>query len=197
MTELAIKGHETRGKEVIELLEMLGGKNKNLTGAIGTCVVDPKVYFIENNNIYWYYYGGLDCDGRLENMCVFTLEEFEEKFPYKVGDKVHIYVQNDDIDGRCEINVAEISSMRWNPACRKIAYKMKDINREFYKEEIKCKADDDSNKMIDIKPEDLLTARNVLTNIMKEHNLNYNNAFTHVKNYITNLYCDMITENHI
>lgn len=25
---LAIKGHPTRGKEVIEILEMLGGKNK-------------------------------------------------------------------------------------------------------------------------------------------------------------------------
>ena len=32
--------------------------------------------------------------------------------------------------------------MRWNPARCKIAYKMKDINREFYKEEIKCKVDD-------------------------------------------------------
>ena len=48
--------------------------------------------------------------------------------------------------------------------------------------------------MIDIKPEDLLTTRKVLTKIMQEHKLNYNNAFTHVKNYITNLYCDMIIE---
>ena len=29
MTELAIRGHATRGKEIIELLEMLGGKNKD------------------------------------------------------------------------------------------------------------------------------------------------------------------------
>lgn len=29
MARLAIRGHETRGKEVIELLEMLGGKNDN------------------------------------------------------------------------------------------------------------------------------------------------------------------------
>lgn len=34
MSTLAIKGHETRGKEVIELLEMLGGDNfRNLKGA--------------------------------------------------------------------------------------------------------------------------------------------------------------------
>ena len=48
--------------------------------------------------------------------------------------------------------------------------------------------------MINIKPEDLLTARKILTKIMEENKLNYNNAFTHVKNYITNLYCDMILE---
>lgn len=48
--------------------------------------------------------------------------------------------------------------------------------------------------MIDIKPEDLLTARKVLTKIMEEHKLNSNNAFTHVKNYITNIYCDIIQE---
>jgi hypothetical protein len=51
--------------------------------------------------------------------------------------------------------------------------------------------------MIDIKPEDLLTARKVLTKIMEEHKLNYNNAFTHVKNYITNIYCDIIQEKNI
>lgn len=73
---------------------------------------------------------------------IFTLQDFLKKFPYKVGDKVHIYVQNDDTDGRYDMEVAEISSMRWNPAIRKIAYKMKNINREFYKEEIKCKVDD-------------------------------------------------------
>ena len=33
MAQLVIKGHVTRGYEVIEILEMLGGKNKyNLTG---------------------------------------------------------------------------------------------------------------------------------------------------------------------
>ena len=30
MAELAIKGHKERGKEVIALLEMLGGKNESL-----------------------------------------------------------------------------------------------------------------------------------------------------------------------
>ena len=29
MKKIALKGHATRGKEVIEILEMLGGKNPN------------------------------------------------------------------------------------------------------------------------------------------------------------------------
>ena len=137
--KLAIKGHVSRGKEVIELFKMMGGCECGYCGG-GTD---------------FYYY--ISQFGNIESSCkptefdtyiVYTLEEFLEKFPYKVGDKVYIYVQNDDIDGRYDIEVAEITSMRWNPARCKIAYKMKDINREFYKEEIKCKVDDDSNKTI-------------------------------------------------
>ena len=131
--KLAIKGHATRGKEVIELLEMLGGKNiHNLYG---------------NNSFEYYVSGHAILNDRLsiiedDDFVIFNLEEFLEKYPFKVGDKVHIYVQNDDIDGRYDIEATEITSMRWNPARCKIAYKMKDINREFYKEEIKCKVDD-------------------------------------------------------
>ena len=134
---LAIRGHSTRGNEVIEILEMMGGKNvRKLDGGA---------------NMYSYYLSdNIITSDRLsiaedDEFEIFTLQDFLEKFPYKVGDKVHIYVQNDDIDGRCDIETAEITSMRWNHARCKIAYKMKDINREFYKEEIKCKVVD-SNK---------------------------------------------------
>ena len=43
MAKLVIKGHETRGKEVIEILEMLGGYNYyNLSGKNGIdTVFDP------------------------------------------------------------------------------------------------------------------------------------------------------------
>ena len=78
--KLAIKGHATRGTEVIEILEMLGGKTRNvrLAGDANNC---------------WYY---IDMDGYIEhqsyslfdNTTFFILEEFLEKYPYKVGDKV-------------------------------------------------------------------------------------------------------------
>lgn len=80
MAQLAIKGHATRGSEVIALLEMLGGINSH------------NLYGDEN-----YAYYTIDSDKEIkggiyvfgdEQLCHFTLEQFEEKFPYKVGDKV-------------------------------------------------------------------------------------------------------------
>lgn len=82
MAQLAIKGHSTRGKEVIETLEMLGGKsNGNMRG-----YNDDLYYFIATD--------GLICGSGIEwkdlgsKFPIFTLEEFLDKYPYKVGDKV-------------------------------------------------------------------------------------------------------------
>ena len=115
MAKLAIKGHETRGKEVIEILEMLGGNvdKKMLSAASIGDILNPHVYFFDHdssdNRIAWYYLLGLEADGRASEMMIFTLEEFEEKFPYKVGDKV-CYQPNLQIDAIC---VSEIISMKW------------------------------------------------------------------------------------
>ena len=79
MSNFAIKGHSTRGKEIIEILQMFGGINKyNIT-------------YTEDN--LWY------CLRSKDNVIIATypnssiktvlsIEEFLEKFPYKVGDKV-------------------------------------------------------------------------------------------------------------
>lgn len=79
---LGIKGHSTRGKEVIEIFEMLGGKNYYKFAGNSDCV-----YYIRNdsynNNIIDYLAGYYPID-----FMIFTLEEFIEKYPYKVGDKV-------------------------------------------------------------------------------------------------------------
>lgn len=81
MAELAIKGHPTRGKEVIKILEMLGGVNKHQIDAIR----QNYVYFIDmDNTIRLLQINQL----LLEQYIVYSLEEFEEKYPYKVGDKV-------------------------------------------------------------------------------------------------------------
>ena len=75
--KLAIKGHATRGKEVIELLEMLGGINDREYS--GTNTWKDEYYFLDNGYIRAYDW----CDG-----IKFTLEEFLMKYPFKVNDKV-------------------------------------------------------------------------------------------------------------
>lgn len=91
MAQLAIKGHPTRGKEVIEILEMFGGKsNGNMNG-----YNDDLYYYIAKYGLI--YGSGIEYEELACNYSLFTLEEFEEKFPYKVGDCVvnHKYGKGD------------------------------------------------------------------------------------------------------
>ena len=107
MAQLAIKGHATRGKEVIEILEMLGGKNKYLCKG----VLADRMYLIH------------DFSGNIEDMLstyeqlpdyqVYTLERFLEKFPYKIGDRVKV----------CGDNLGIIIGMRWESGY--VVYKVK------------------------------------------------------------------------
>ena len=100
MANLAIKGHATRGKEVIETLEMLGGKNSY--DAKGDCI--NLLYILCDDEIQYMHY----TDAKTSVMNIFTLEEFLEKFPYKVGDKVWLHYEN------LTIRTTEtIISMRW------------------------------------------------------------------------------------
>ena len=75
MAHLAIKGHATRGNEVIALLEMLGGKNiykldgkKDLWYILSNSVIEYATYLFQEQG--------------------YTLDEFVARFPYKVGDEV-------------------------------------------------------------------------------------------------------------
>ena len=79
MSNFAIKGHSTRGKEIIEILQMFGGNNKyNIT-------------YTEDNLLYCLRYKDNVIIATYPNSSIKTvlsIEEFLEKFPYKVGDKV-------------------------------------------------------------------------------------------------------------
>ena len=119
--KLAIKGHPTRGKEVIELLEMMGGINNE--GYIGTNTWKDEYYFLDDGGIHAYDW----CDG-----IKFTLEEFLDKYPFKVGDKV----------GVCGTNkVFTIGNMIWeDKLCTVYYYDSEDVayytsdELELYKE---------------------------------------------------------------
>lgn len=105
--KLAIRGHATRGQEIIELLKMLGAKNNcGCTGDnLGLC------YLIDNDfDICAHYFGYDDYeDGGLN---IFTLEEFLEKYPYKVGNVI-----------KFPNNMAEeIAEMKWDEELEDIIY---------------------------------------------------------------------------
>lgn len=92
--KLAIKGHPTRGNEVIELFKMMGGWE------CGYCGCGTGFYY------YISQFGNIEASckpSKFDTYIVYTLEEFLEKFPYKVGDIVKT--------GKDEEGV--IKQMRW------------------------------------------------------------------------------------
>lgn len=107
MAQLAIKGHKSRGNEVIEILEMLGGKN--LHNYCADC--DSLCFYIgkETNIIYYDYVNNY------EDMLIFTLEEFEQKFPYKVGDKIVYKIYGIH---------SKIKTMLWNVEKEQVFYRL-------------------------------------------------------------------------
>jgi hypothetical protein len=117
MGNLAIKGHATRGKEVIEILKMLGGINTY------------KINYTEKNLLYCLREGDNVIIATYPNSSitkVFTIERFLEKYPYKVGDKVSI------LDGTNY--VFTIKSMTWDTDIEQVVYKIKaidDIENEY------------------------------------------------------------------
>ena len=108
--KIAIQGHPTRGKEVIQILESLGGKNR--AWLQGTAV--SAYYYInynENNIILCHdiTYVNKYCKKH-------TLEEFEKEFPFKIGDKVKYITSTCIVKEYCYVNnkpVYEVESMEF------------------------------------------------------------------------------------
>lgn len=87
--KIAIQGHPTREKEVIQILESLGGSNPyNYSGDNPACY-----YEIHGNTI-------LCACTKSNNYKYYTLEEFEKEFPFKVGDEVIFPVKIGWVSGK-------------------------------------------------------------------------------------------------
>ena len=82
MAELAIRGSYIRGKEIINILEMVGGINKNEYYGNGS---PSAIYYIDNNGYISFFF---DEVLQVEKYCIYTVDSFLKKFPYTVGDKV-------------------------------------------------------------------------------------------------------------
>ena len=77
--KIAIQGHPTRGKEVIQILKDLGGK-----GSLSNFGYNEKMYYwINSNNIILESLINIKTK---KEFILYTLEEFEKEFPFKVGD---------------------------------------------------------------------------------------------------------------
>ena len=79
--KIAIQGHPTRGKEVIQILENLGGKNDSLFEGI----YKESCYFIDSDRHITNEYQFVLISAGFN---IYTLEEFETIFPFKIGDEV-------------------------------------------------------------------------------------------------------------
>lgn len=114
--KLAIKGHSTRGKEVIEILKMMGGVATTAATAVLNGFKESCCYYISEDTttkyISWDYIGPEEID----KYTIFTLEEFLKKYPHKVGDKV--------VDGYGD--TLTIKSMSWSEDCKTMLYDFKE-----------------------------------------------------------------------
>ena len=129
--KLAIKGHPTRGKEVIELLEMMGGSNIYKLSGNEWC----SYYFIEGFEIELSIEEHIFGD---DDICFFTLEEFLEKYPFKVGDFVSIPEYESEV---------RICNMKWDGF--EIQYKVYRVDeKEWYTSDELLDYNDNPNKTI-------------------------------------------------
>ena len=111
MSKIAIKGHLTRGKEVIELLEMLGGVNWH--GCAGNRL-DSAYYISDSKAILFDDTYDIVFEDGIKEFITFTIEEFLEKFPYKVDNRIRYNTKNG--------NIGDIISMVWDERINDIIY---------------------------------------------------------------------------
>lgn len=102
--KLAIQGHLTRGKEIMELFKMMGGCE------CGYCGGGTGLYY------YISQFGNIEASCKpyeFVDYIVYTLEEFLEKFPFKVGDKVFLYDN---------ITEGYVTGMKWDEINETVKY---------------------------------------------------------------------------
>lgn len=82
--KIAIQGHNTRGKDVIKIFESIGGINKLRLNGDNSYAY----YYINENNCIKNNYIDDELGVNTQQYKLYTLEEFEKEFPFKIGDKV-------------------------------------------------------------------------------------------------------------
>lgn len=122
--KIAIQGHPTRGKEVIQILESLGGKNTSNWHGNGNA---RDGFFIDNDGIIRF-------SDLPEGYKLYTLEEFEKEFPFKIGDKItngceEYFIIDIDLNA-CVLNYkirTSLGSVFWIRTCDLTAHQYKQV----------------------------------------------------------------------
>ena len=113
--KLAIKGHPTRGKEVLNLLKSLGGEERAHTQ--WSYEYKENLYYINKDGEIDYGFGQNTLYQTTHK--IYTLEEFEELYPFKVGDKVQYTGTTISFN---KDNIFTITGLHWNHALNQVFY---------------------------------------------------------------------------
>ena len=111
MVKIAIKANPARDSEIIKLLESLGGNNIRKWKGNGT----RDVYYIKKDGTIAFDLAPIDYK-------IYSLEEFEKAFPFKIGDKVTIIGLPDF--------PKIITKMTWD--CDEILYSFEGLNNAWF-----------------------------------------------------------------
>lgn len=114
MARLAIQGHPTRNQEIIGIFEMLGAYNKFQFDA----ALSDFIYYINDNFI-------VESITIKKAVSFFTLEQFLQNFPFRIGDKV--------IPNSQPFATGTITGMDWYPSLNTVRYTV-DISGIVYKD---------------------------------------------------------------
>lgn len=107
---LAIQGDKKRGEDVINALNML---NKARQSPIKfSCTDQYKCYYLDNKgNFAFFPYEEYYISKSSESFTIVTIDEFESRYPYKVGDMVIFHGAR-----------AQIVSMKWEEETNDVVY---------------------------------------------------------------------------
>ena len=114
MAKLAIQGHPTRGQEILGIFEMLGAYNKFRDDA----ALPNFIYYINDDF-------EVDSISIKNAVSFFTLEQFLQNFPFRIGDKV--------IPNSQPFATGTITGMDWCPSSNTVRYTV-DISGIVYKD---------------------------------------------------------------
>lgn len=118
MATLAIRGNNERAEDIVRLFKDLGAQ-----GEYSSCSDESYLYYIAHDKKVIYIIDQPDNFYRNLLFNVYTIEEFEAKFPYRVGDKVAYDEYYSTKEPPVE-QVAHIKYMSWSCNHSDVCYTM-------------------------------------------------------------------------